>query len=230
MKSLAVVSQKGGVGKTTLALNLSYALSRINLRVVLVDTDPQGAVGHSLTGATESPGLAGVLAGRADVGQALLETRVAEFSILPLGNVPPSEGHDFVARLADGRLLSDLATRFEASHDVVVFDTPSGFGGATLGALYASDHAITPLQAEPVALRTLPQLFSVIGALRERGARVTLSGIVLSMLQQRNSDSPLPRRFGRASLPTSCSKRPFRVTLTCSRPARQACRSGCSAA
>ena len=189
MKSVAVVSQKGGVGKTTLSLNLAFSLARSGVRVALIDADPQGAVGHSLQGVKESAGLYGLVWRGEGLGSCLLGTRLRELSILPVGEVPPHESPAFHSRLEDGAVFAGLLTALAPKFDVVLIDTPSGFNGATLGALRASDSAITPLQAEPVALRTLPQLLSVIGSLREQGARVELAAVVLCMLQQRNTDS-----------------------------------------
>ena len=189
MKSLAVISQKGGVGKTTLSLNLSLALAQLGARVVLVDCDPQGAVGHSLTGAQPTCGLSGVIREPGALGDALVATRLPGFRLLPVGEVEPRLWEQFNTDLANGTLLSMVLDKLEASADLVVFDTPSGFCGATMGALRASDYAISPLQAEPVALRTLPQLLSIIGTLREEGNRVELLSLVLCMLQQRVGDS-----------------------------------------
>jgi chromosome partitioning protein len=200
MKSLVIVSQKGGVGKTTLALNLSFALARLGFRVALVDGDPQGAVGHSLRGAADSPGLAGYVAHQGLSGS-LLGTRIPELSILPIGAVPPHQVPDFYARVADGQLYRALLGELSA-FDLVMIDTPSGFNGSTIGAMRAADMALSPLQAEPVALRTFPQLLSAVGALREEGSRIELVGLVLCMLQQRNSDSLAVAEEVWASLPS----------------------------
>lgn len=189
MKTVAIVSQKGGVGKTTLALNLGFSLAKLGLRVVLVDADPQGGIGHSLKGSGESPGLAGYATHGTRVRDALLRTRIPEFNILPVGDVPPEYTQDFCSQFADGMVLATAMDDLSALFDVALIDTPAGFNGVTLGALRASDLALSPVQAEPIALRTLPQLLAVIGALREQGAHVELAGLVLSMLQQRNSDS-----------------------------------------
>lgn len=189
MKSLAVISQKGGVGKTTLSLNLAFALARTGTRVLLIDCDPQGAVGHSLQGVAESGGLYGVLAGSCGPEDALVHTRLQEFSLLPVGEVPPDEWEQFHADLSDGTRLQSLLSELSGGSDLAVMDTPSGFCGATMGALRAADYAVSPLQAEPIALRTLPQLLSLVGSLRAAGSRVELVSLVLSMLQQRVGDS-----------------------------------------
>lgn len=189
MKSLAVVSQKGGVGKTTLSLNLAFAMSKAGFRVALVDADPQGAIGYSLQGVSESPGLRGCLDGSSNLEQALLATRIDGFAILPVGEVAPADMPEFCDRLGDGSIFRKLALQLNSRFDLMVVDTPSGFNGATLGALRAVDWALSPLQAEPVALRTLPQLLAAVASVRDEGAKVELAGVVLCMLQQRNSDS-----------------------------------------
>ncbi len=189
MKSLAIVSQKGGVGKTTLALNLSYSLARSGYRTLLVDTDPQGAIGHSLAGPDHDGSLARIVERGDHPMSSLLATRLPQFSILPVGQVGPAATPDFFGRLADGTALCRLLNAVASNFDLVVFDTPSGFTGSTIGALKASNWALSPLQSEPIALRTLPQLLEALAQLREGGCNVALLGVVLCMLQQRNDDS-----------------------------------------
>jgi len=189
MKSTAIVSQKGGVGKTTLALNLSYSLANLGYKTLLVDTDPQGAIGHSLSGRDPGGGLRSIIDSGEDPRSLILTTRLPEFSILPVGQVPAAGSHAFCSLLEDGLCLQHLFDTVRRDYDVIVVDTPSGFTGATLGALRACDTALSPLQAEPIALRTLPQLLSAIGSIRESGAGAHLIGLAICMLQQRNEDS-----------------------------------------
>ncbi len=188
MITLAIASQKGGVGKTTLALNLSLALAERGWRTLLVDTDPQGGVGLSLQ-RPAGQGLVGYVAERTALELILLATRVPQLTLLPVGKMAIEDTHAFGDRLWDGheirRLVADTKQRF----DVIVLDTPSGFGGITMGVMRASDAVISPLQAEPIAMRSVPQLLEVIGALRLAGSTVRLIGLVLSMLQLRNADS-----------------------------------------
>ena len=125
MKSLAVVSQKGGVGKTTLSLNLAFALSRMGFRVALIDADPQGAIGHSLQGVADSPGLRGCIDGSSSLDQALLPTRIDGFAILPVGDVAPPDMPEFCDRLADGTFFRKFALQLNSRFDLMVVDTPS---------------------------------------------------------------------------------------------------------
>ncbi len=189
MKSTTIVSQKGGVGKTTLALNLSFSLSNLGYRTLLVDADPQGAIGYSLLGHEPGGGLQAAIEHQEDPRSLLLTTRVPEFCILPVGAVPPERSHAFCGLLEDGSRLRDLLSALEGDFDAVFVDTPSGFTGATLGALRSCDAALSPLHAEPIGMRTLPQLLGALGALRESGPTAQLVGLVLCMLQQRNGDS-----------------------------------------
>ncbi|MFV1994398.1 MAG: ParA family protein, partial [Verrucomicrobiales bacterium] len=86
MRVLTITSQKGGVGKTTVAINLAYSLARRGWRTLLVDTDPQGAVGLSLSRrARECRGFYDALEGRATAHEAVLETRLPELKIMPAG-------------------------------------------------------------------------------------------------------------------------------------------------
>ncbi|MEQ9503895.1 MAG: ParA family protein [Deltaproteobacteria bacterium] len=186
MKATAIVSQKGGVGKTTVSLNLGYALASRGWRTLIVDTDPQGGIARSLMGSKrEVTGLAGYVANGTPLEQVVLATRMPELTLLPCGRIAIADTHAFGGHLADGRVLRGLVDAASTDFDVVLFDTPSGFGGSTMGAVRASDFVLCVLQAEPLAVRSLPQVFEVIGDLREEGTNARLTGILLTMLQPR---------------------------------------------
>ncbi len=184
MKSLVIASQKGGVGKTTLSLNLAYAFARSGYRTVLIDTDPQGAIGLSLAKSlTTRVGLADCVAGEATAAEALVSTRLDGFSLMPVGTLAPIETQSFSAVMADGvrlrAVLDGLADRF----DIAIVDTPCGFGGITAGALRACTHVLSPIQSEPIALRSVTQLLEMVKALGAQGEVAGVCGFVLSMLQ-----------------------------------------------
>jgi len=189
MVRLAVASQKGGVGKTTLALNLAFSLARRGHRTLLVDTDPQGSVGLSLARKGEQPqSLAGYLAG-APLSEMILKTRLQELRLLLSGEVSPLDIDAFARSLAAPEGLERLLVDAEEHFDLIVFDTPSGLGGVTRQVLEQSTHVLSPLQAEPLALRSLRQLLDMIGALRAQGQDISLAALVLVMIQMRNEAS-----------------------------------------
>ena len=190
MIGISVVSQKGGVGKTTVALNLAYAMARRGTRTLLVDLDPSGSIGLSLTRrVAKAPGVAEFASRTAPLDKLLIETRLNELMVLPAGQISPLRAHEFTAALSSGEILNHMCRSLQDDVDIVIFDTPSGFGGSTLGALKAADFAVCPVQAEPVAARLVLRVLDLIAGLRDEGAHVTLAGILITMLQQQSKPS-----------------------------------------
>lgn len=174
--TLAVASEKGGVGKTTVVLNLGLALARRGWRCLIVDTDPQGAISLSLDrDAGAAAGLAELAAGTASFEEVRVETKIPELSFIPVGS-GRSDGEQ-LARALD-RVL-ELAAE---STDLILFDTASGLGGSTAAVLRRSANVLVPVQAEPLSLRTLKGTLERLAELREE-AGLDLLGVVLTMVQ-----------------------------------------------
>jgi len=188
MSVAAVVSQKGGVGKTTLTLNLGLALADRGWRVLIVDTDPQGGIGLSVgPKAAHSPGLAGIVNEQLAFADCRLATRRDGFHLLPTGSVDITALAEWSRDLSHAlpRLFSEL----RAEYDVILVDTPAGFDGATLPVMTSADFLISPLQAEPLALRSITQLIAMLGHLKQQGCAVELAALVPMMVQSRNEVS-----------------------------------------
>ena len=187
---LAVASPKGGVGKTTLALNISYALAQRGWNTLLIDADPQGCVGLSIDGGLHRrAGLAEVADGSVPLAKTAVRSRLQQLELLPVGAVPAASAARWAASLEDGRRLAEVFATARASYDVIVVDTPPGMAGSALGTLRGADYGLVALQAEPLAARSVVQVLEVIAALREQGSGPRLGGLVLTMLQSRHQGS-----------------------------------------
>jgi chromosome partitioning protein len=185
-RRLAIASQKGGVGKTTVALNLAVALAERGRRTLLVDLDPQGGIALSLAkGDTELPGIAELLMNEADPERAVTATQLPGLSLLPRGRLDPSDVAAFEAELSDVGALDRALARAEGDADFIVLDTPSGLGRITTAALASCDFVLLAFQTENLALRSIGQALRVIEHVQATdNARLRLLGILPTMVER----------------------------------------------
>jgi chromosome partitioning protein len=183
---IAIASEKGGVGKTTVALNLALALAERGRRVLLVDLDPQGGIGHALSRSdTEYEGLAEILMGEQSSEGAIVTTKLPELCLLPRGRLDPADACDFELSLHGTDVLSRLLEPVKSRFDYVLLDTPSGTGLVTRAALNTSDYVIIPFQAEPLCLRSLARALRVIERVRSTdNPRLALLGVLPTMVDR----------------------------------------------
>lgn len=191
MDILTIASQKGGVGKTALALNLGWAFSRSGRRTLVVDVDPQSGLSRSIAAQlVERKGIHDVLQKRAQWNEVVLPTRIEGFGVMPLGRVQPWEAAEFEAQITDGSVFHSLRDALSSQWDLLIIDTPAGLGSATLGALRASDFVVSPLQAEPGALRCANALMeTVVYLAHNEGCHAQFLGFVLGMVDKSNTTS-----------------------------------------
>jgi len=188
--TLAITSQKGGVGKTTVAVNLAYSLARRGWQTLLLDTDPQGSVGHSLSKkARHCAGFYDALNSGTAVDDLILDTRLPELKILPAGR---SESFfDLRNNAVDetkaiGEIFESIENR---GLDVLIADTAAGFNGATSGVLRNADWVLLPQQAEPLCLRSIPAVLKAMTSLRDDGHKLQVAGVLMTMLQHNEPES-----------------------------------------
>jgi chromosome partitioning protein len=188
--NIAVSSQKGGVGKTTVSINLAHAFARAGVRTLLVDADPQGSVGLSLT--RQSRQLSGfydyLQDPRIPLDQLVVPTRLETFALVASGRASDYEaGGGMGAYLARVRSFLDAAAA--KGYELAIIDTAAGLFGVTGDVIACSDAVMIPQQAEPLGIRSVPKLLEGLGRLRVMNPRLNVLGVCLTMVQRELTES-----------------------------------------
>ena len=192
MKTIAVANQKGGVGKTTTAVNLSVCLAAKGKRVLLIDLDPQAnatsAIGFE---SIEGHSIYQPLIGAAHVAEKILPTRIENLYILP-GDLELAGAEIEVARLEDHLVRLRMALeplKEDAAFDFIVLDCPPSLGILMTNALAAADELLIPLQCEYFALEGLSKIVRIVEQIQEAGANpgLTIGGILMTMYDGRTN-------------------------------------------
>lgn len=188
-KIIAVVNQKGGVGKTTTAINVAAQLAGPRSSVLLVDLDPQGNATSGLAIPKELAAITtyNVLSGAAPLMDGVQKTNVAGLAVLPANNNLAGAEVELVGREHREFVLQQTLQQ-AATFDYILIDCPPSLGLLTINALTAAHQVLIPVQTEYYALEGLSQLLQTIQAVRgSTNPRLELLGIVLTMFDKRNS-------------------------------------------
>ena len=193
---ICLANQKGGVGKTTTAINLGTALAAIGVPVLLVDIDPQGnaSTGLGIDRAARDKTSFDVLLGEVPLAEAICGTAVPGFDLLPasmdlLGiEVELAENPRRLHRLADEIAAFQANNNSGKSYEYILIDCPPSLNMLTLNAMVAAQSVLVPLQCEFFALEGLSQLLQTIEQVRDSlNPALDIQGIVLTMFDLRNN-------------------------------------------
>jgi len=185
---LAIANQKGGVGKTTTAINLGAGLGALERRVLLVDCDPQGNATRGLGIRATVPHLYHTLSGEVSLEHAIRPSGFPNLDLVPTQRDLVGVEVEFVGEKGWEVKLKRALARIADRYDIILLDCPPSLGHLTVSALAAADGVLVPLQCEYFALEGISELLETIERVHDGlNARLTISGILLTMYDDRTN-------------------------------------------
>ena len=189
-KILAITNQKGGVGKTTTAINVAAALAANDLRILVIDSDPQGnaTTGMGARKDPDRPSLYQVLLGGAEIAEAVLHTGFEGLDLVPGDKNLVGANLELVDTPRREFRLHDKVAAVRSQYDFILIDCPPALDLLTLNALIAADSVLVPIQCEFFALEGISELMDTIERIRNSFDHpLDIEGILLTMFDDRTN-------------------------------------------
>ena len=189
-KILAITNQKGGVGKTTTAINVAAALAANDLRILVIDSDPQGnaTTGMGATKDPDRPSLYQVLLGGAEIADSVLHTGFEGLDLVPGDKNLVGANLELVDTPRREFRLHDKISAVRVQYDFILIDCPPALDLLTLNALIAADSVLVPIQCEFFALEGISELMDTIQRIRDSFEHpLEIEGILLTMFDDRTN-------------------------------------------
>jgi chromosome partitioning protein len=187
---LCIANQKGGVGKTTTAVNLAASLAVAQKRALLIDMDPQGSAtsGMGARELSDRPTTYDIIMGECAARDVIVPTQLEHLHLLPAHRDLVGAEVELVSALAREFRLAEALKKVRDEYDFILIDCPPSLGLLTVNGLTAADGVLIPLQCEYYALEGLSALMDTVGLIRERlNQALVIEGILLTMFDTRNS-------------------------------------------